>query len=290
MRLVAISLVRNEEYWIWYALTSVYPYVDRILLFDNHSTDATLEIVRGMRHVADKLSITERFGGSSEHENREHCLDAARAAGGTHVLFLDGDEVHIGADLGFARRLLEAHEHTPGLADPPHNATPPGDPTPTNGVLIKNIGFKPIHPGFAGPCSSIPRDFSQPDTDHSCYNFAIRICSLANLTGNGEEWGRHGYRETGGAYIQSSPHTLWCPKLHYFHMTLHPRSPSGSADVGSWRRPVEDHGSKPLPAHVEIPEVLTRADGPGNPTLARWGMAGPRLLAPSPEPVPGRSG
>jgi hypothetical protein len=35
MRLVAVSMVRNEEYWIWYSLTAVYPHVDEILLFDN---------------------------------------------------------------------------------------------------------------------------------------------------------------------------------------------------------------------------------------------------------------
>ena len=53
MKLVSLSMVKNEEYWIWYALTSVAPHVDEILVFDNGSQDRTVEIVReiGRAHV-----------------------------------------------------------------------------------------------------------------------------------------------------------------------------------------------------------------------------------------------
>lgn len=53
MKLVSLSMVRNEEYWIWYSLTSVYPHVDEILVFDNGSEDRTVDIVRGMRHLGE---------------------------------------------------------------------------------------------------------------------------------------------------------------------------------------------------------------------------------------------
>ena len=270
--LVALSMVRNEEYWIWYSLTSVLPHVDRILVFDNFSEDSTRDVVRGMEHLGDKLTLTERFGTEDENENRERCLEVARRVGGTHVLFLDGDEVHSDHDLGFARRLLETCEHNPPLNDPPRNDSGPGDHTPTDGALVKNIGFKPVHAGYGDVRSSIEADFTQSDHDHGCYNFAIRIASLENLRGNGLDWGRHGYVETGDCYIQSSPYTLWCPGLHYYHLTHHPRSSRRDPGAHSWVREPRDLGSKPLPNSVETPSVLFRPDGPSNPTLEAWGL------------------
>ena len=271
MKLVSISMVKNEEYWIWYALTSVYRWVDEILVFDNHSEDATVDIIKGMDHIADKLVLRERFGGPSEHENRTHTHEEARRRGATHVLFLDGDEVHSDASLGFCRRLLEVHEHSPPLADPPANHMRPRDHIPTDGILIKNIGIKPIHPGFAGIDTCRPQDLMQPDTDHGCYNYATRIASLANLKGNGEEWGMHGFLETGDLYIQSSPCTLWLPGIHYHHFSWHPRSSARSQEVG-YGHPVHDFGSVPLPEHIAVPDVLFHPAGPSNPTLEAWGL------------------
>ncbi|PIE23530.1 MAG: hypothetical protein CSA62_06720 [Planctomycetota bacterium] len=272
MKLVAICMVRDEEYWVWYALQSVAAFVDEILLFDNHSRDQTLSIVGQLGDLGGKLHVRAEFGGDSEQENREACLDAARAREATHILFLDGDEVHNDRDLGFARRLLEVTEHHPPLNDPPDNDRPPFDHNPSDGVLIKQIGFKPVHPGFEGPRTSIPHDLAQPDTDHGCYNFAIRIAQLAGLRGNGKEWGQHGYWESNDSCIQSSAYTLWCPRLFYHHFTHHPRSPLRDPNTNTWIRPVRDFGSVPPRAGVELPSVLFRTDGPGNPTLRAWGL------------------
>lgn len=273
MKLVAMSMIKNEEYWIWYSLSSVYTWVDHILVFDNFSEDKTLEIVRGMDHIADKLVLIPEFGGESENENREFCLDACRKIGGTHVLFLDGDEVHADEDLSLARRILEVQEHKEPLCDPPENHGEVENFNPTDGCLIKQIGFKPVHPGFAGLRTSIPQDHLQPDNDHSCYNFAIRIAALDGLHGNGKEWGEHGFLQKDDIYIQSSAQTLWCPGLHYYHFTHHPRSslrvPGAQAP---WVRPVQDLGSTPLRAGAHVPQVLFRPDGPTNPSLEGWGM------------------
>ena len=270
MKLVALSMVKNEEYWIWYSLTSVHPFVDEILLFDNGSTDETLAIVRSMPHIADKLTVFEGFGGSSEQENRERMLQVARRRAATHVLFVDGDEVHGEAPLGFCSTLLQLHEHTPPLQDPPANHMRPLDCIPTDGILIKNIGMRPICPGFAGPDTCRPHDHVQPDTDHGCYNYAIRIAALHNLRGNGKEWGLHGYVETGDLYIQASPQTLWLPKAWYFHFSHHPRSSQRGLGGEAYGRAPTDYGSVPIHEHVSTPKVLFRSDGPSNPTLEMW--------------------
>jgi glycosyltransferase involved in cell wall biosynthesis len=271
MKLVAVSLVRNEEYWIWYALTSVRPFVDEILLFDDGSVDGTLEIVRSMRHIGDALTVFEHAGRGDEHSTREAMLEEARRHGATHVLFLDGDEVYPESTLTFCRRLLELAEHSPPLNDPPRNHLRARDHVPTDGVLVKHIGLRPIHPGFAGPLTCRPQDHTQPDSDHGCYNYAVRIASLASLHGNGLDWGQHGFLEAGDIYVQSSPHTLWLPRAFYYHMSWHPRSPARSGDEGYGHGP-RDFGSEPVRPWVHPPQVLFRPDGPGNPTLEAWGL------------------
>lgn len=271
IKLTAISMVKNEEYWIWYSLTSVSAVVDEILVFDNHSTDRTVDVIRGMDHISERLQLFEGFGGPSEQDNREAMLAEARTRGATHVLFLDGDEIHRESNLAFCRKLLELHDHQPALQDPPRNHGRARDHEPTDGILIKNIGFRPIHPGFAGVDTCRPQDLRQPDTDHGCYNYAVRICSLAGLKGNGKEWGQHGFLETGDQYIQSSAHTLWLPKMYYYHFSWHPRSSQreGGAQYGHG---VKDFGAVALPLHVSPPEVLFRGDGPPNPSLVSWGL------------------
>jgi hypothetical protein len=275
MKLISISMVKNEEYWIWYALTSVAAHVDEILVFDNHSEDRTVEIVRSMRHLGSKVKLFQNFGGTDEQENREATLQEARRRGATHVLTLDGDEVHSDRVLSFCRTLLEAHEHYPVLADPPRNAAGPFDPTPTDGALVKNLGLRPICPGFDGPGSCRPDDYVGADTEHSAYNYLARITSLANLRGNGLGWGKHGFVETGDRYVQSSPHTLWLPGMWFLHFSFHPRSSRRKTGSMEWLRPVTDHGSVPIHAHVSWPAALLRPDGPGNPTLESWGVTDP---------------
>ncbi len=284
MKLVALSMLRNEEFWCWYALTAVAPFVERILVFDNHSEDRTVDIVRSMRHLGGKIELIEGFGGASEHENRAACLEKAKDAAATHVLFLDGDEVHADAYLGFARRLLEMAEHVPPLPLPPRNHGVAFDHRPTDGAVVRNLGFRPLHPGFEGPATCIPQDLAGRDDDHGCYNFAVRIAALDGLMSNGLEWGQHGYVEGDGIYLQSSPYTLWFPSLRYWHMTHHPRSSKRAIPGHAWVRPVNDFGSLPLcsPANsrpsIELPRVFFRPDGPSNPTLEAWGLRAARSL------------
>ena len=280
MKLVSLSMIKDEEYWIWYALTSVAPHVDEILVFDNHSQDRTVEIVRGMRHLGDKLTLFEGFGGDSEQDNREAMLEEARRRGATHVLTLDGDEVYADDVLSFCRRLLEVHEHFPAMADPPRNHGVPGDPRPTDGALVKNLGLRPICPGFDGPHTCRPWDYTQPDGDHGAYNYLTRVTSLANLRGNGLGWGQHGFTETGNLHVQSSPHTLWLPGLGVLHFSFHPRSSRRKPGSMQWLRRPTDQGSVPIHAHVHLPAALLRPDGPGNPTLEAWGLTEPPVGRP----------
>jgi glycosyltransferase involved in cell wall biosynthesis len=47
--IVVHALVKNEARWLWYSISSVIDYVDKILLWDTGSTDGTLEIIEELR-------------------------------------------------------------------------------------------------------------------------------------------------------------------------------------------------------------------------------------------------
>lgn len=45
----AQMLVKNEENWVWFAIQSVLPVVDRFMIFDTGSTDRTAEIINSVK-------------------------------------------------------------------------------------------------------------------------------------------------------------------------------------------------------------------------------------------------
>lgn len=46
MRIWSHTIVKNEERWIWYAVSSVINYVERVLIWDTGSSDNTIKIVK----------------------------------------------------------------------------------------------------------------------------------------------------------------------------------------------------------------------------------------------------
>jgi glycosyltransferase involved in cell wall biosynthesis len=83
-------IVRNEERFIWYALRSVLPYVERILIYDTGSTDKTVEIIKSITDP--KIELYEK-GPVDKTEfatlRREHIALTETA----WFLVLDGDEI-----------------------------------------------------------------------------------------------------------------------------------------------------------------------------------------------------
>ena len=86
-------LVKNEENFIWYALNSVLPMVDKIMVWDTGSTDKTIEIIKSIR--SSKIELLEKgevdaFGHTAL---RQDMLDATDKKKYHWMLILDGDEV-----------------------------------------------------------------------------------------------------------------------------------------------------------------------------------------------------
>lgn len=93
MKLYVHTLVKNEERWLWFAVNSVIPYVDRVLLWDTGSTDKSLEIekelVKKYKSKIDfrQMGEVDAFGFTKV---RQEMLDNSDC---DWVMILDGDEV-----------------------------------------------------------------------------------------------------------------------------------------------------------------------------------------------------
>jgi glycosyltransferase involved in cell wall biosynthesis len=91
IRLVANSVVRNEECWFWYSLKSVLPYVQEILVWDTGSKDHTVSIVKSIRSPKIKFKcVSPTFDETALSRTRQRMLQATRA---DWLMILDGDEV-----------------------------------------------------------------------------------------------------------------------------------------------------------------------------------------------------
>jgi len=92
-RIYAHTLVKNEERWLWFAVNSVAPYVDKILLWDTGSTDKSIKIEKSLvRKYQDKINF--RQIGEVDQQKftkvRQEMLDESNC---DWVMILDGDEV-----------------------------------------------------------------------------------------------------------------------------------------------------------------------------------------------------
>ncbi len=93
MKISVNCIVRNEERYLWFAVSSIADWVDEILLWDTGSTDLTPNLIEALSKkypakikpkllgVIDKTEFTKK---------RQEMLDASA---GDWILILDGDEV-----------------------------------------------------------------------------------------------------------------------------------------------------------------------------------------------------
>ena len=65
-KIIVHCLVKNEERFVWYALKSVLPFVDKIMVWDTGSTDNTVEIIKSIN--SKKISFKQIVNHHSKHD------------------------------------------------------------------------------------------------------------------------------------------------------------------------------------------------------------------------------
>ena len=56
------TLFKNEEKWLWYAVSSVIDHVDKLLLWDTGSTDASYKIAESLAKQYPAKIVLKRYG------------------------------------------------------------------------------------------------------------------------------------------------------------------------------------------------------------------------------------
>lgn len=90
MKLVAHCIVKNEERFVWYAIKSVLPHVDTLIVWDTGSTDNTPSIIRSIE--SEKIIFKEVTLTATEtmayYRNK-----MLKEYPGDWIMILDGDEI-----------------------------------------------------------------------------------------------------------------------------------------------------------------------------------------------------
>ncbi len=92
-RLIVHCLVANDERFIWYALNSVLPFVEKIMVWDTGSIDRTVSVVKSI--PSEKIELAEKgvVNAAGHTQMRDQMLAATDKGKYDWLLILDGDEI-----------------------------------------------------------------------------------------------------------------------------------------------------------------------------------------------------
>lgn len=93
MKIYAHTLFKNEEKWLWYSVTSIIDYVDKVLLWDTGSTDNSFEIAKKLKLIyKDKIDLRQYGSVTSEtfYKARQSMLDETDS---DWFIVVDADEI-----------------------------------------------------------------------------------------------------------------------------------------------------------------------------------------------------
>lgn len=228
-QLTVHMMVRNEEFWIWFALAAALDGCDRLMLWDTGSEDRTLDIAQS---VADDRLHVERVAVSKSQrlcEVRNDMLDATET---DFFAIVDGDEVWPPS----LWRQVEAHTRDPRC----------------DAVVVPACYPFPWLGAF----------HTEGKDDHEIADvtgpYAARVFRRApGLRWRGE-FGEDGLFSAGGTELTRGSHN-WMRVVSepFWHMTLLPRSPLD--DSTFWRQgkvQVDD-------ADAVVVDQITRDQLPG---------------------------
>ena len=91
-KIIVHCLVKNEERFIWYALQSVLPFVDKVMAWDTGSSDKTIDLIKSIKSSKISLKEVGEVDQDTFTSMRQQMLDAT-PKDFTWVMILDGDEV-----------------------------------------------------------------------------------------------------------------------------------------------------------------------------------------------------
>jgi len=101
MKLVGTMLVKNEDWVIGFTLRAALQWCDVVIVYDDQSTDSTVDIIREISRELDDSTRLHYIDGEAEEihphawremQQRQRMLNEARKIDATHVAVVDADE------------------------------------------------------------------------------------------------------------------------------------------------------------------------------------------------------
>ncbi len=89
--ITAHILVKNEDQWVWFALQSILPYADHILVTDTGSTDKTIEIIKSISSPKIEFQTVYAKSSADITSIRTDQLNRTKT---DWIWIVDGDEVY----------------------------------------------------------------------------------------------------------------------------------------------------------------------------------------------------
>lgn len=117
--ITAQVLVANEENWIWFALNSVLPHVDQVLVWDTGSTDKTVEIIKSISSSKIKFFQKGLVDSRRHSQLRQHMLEQTDT---DWFLILDGDEIWWQSSIVKVIKTIRENPHKSAVISPFYNA------------------------------------------------------------------------------------------------------------------------------------------------------------------------
>jgi len=113
-KIIVHCLVRNEERFVWYSITSVLPYVDKVMVWDTGSTDRTVEIIRLIKSPKIDFKEVGSVDVNTFTQVRQQMLDAT-PKDYDRLMLLDGDEIWPSFGIKTATDFCHSHPESESL-------------------------------------------------------------------------------------------------------------------------------------------------------------------------------
>ena len=114
-KIVVHCIVKNEENFIWYALQSVLPFVDKIMVWDTGSGDKTVEIIKSIK--SSKIDFVEKgpVDSNSFTGVRNEMIQATDKQKYNWLMILDGDEIWPDSSITKIVKYINSHPLTQAI-------------------------------------------------------------------------------------------------------------------------------------------------------------------------------
>lgn len=121
MKIWANTIVCNEENFLWFAVSSVIDFIDKILIYDTGSKDKTLKIIELLIKKYGKKIDFKEVGKANRDEFTEKRQEMLDQSGCDWILVLDGDEVWWEDSIKTVVKKINQKNHADAIVVPFYN-------------------------------------------------------------------------------------------------------------------------------------------------------------------------